>query len=87
MSKIYIRVMTNDYTDKVNKSLKNNPALTYLESVGSFLDESTGTIYPAKDSGFCDYEYPISLTEEEVSQDWWNALSDKDFLHVKRMKY
>ena len=77
--------MTNDFTDKVNKSLKNNPQLTYLESVGTFLDEFTHTIYPALDSGFCDYENPTVLNEEEVSEDWWNSLSDKDFLHVKRM--
>ena len=86
MSKIYIRTMTNDFADKVNKSLKNNPALTQLESVGTFLDESNCTIFPALDSGFCDYENPTVLSEEKVSEDWWNALSDKDFTHMKRMK-
>ena len=78
--------MTNDFTDKVNKSLKNNPQLTYLESVGTFLDEFTHTIYPALDSGFCDYENPTVLSEEEVSEDWWNSLSDKDFTIVKRSR-
>ena len=78
--------MTNDFTDKVNKSLKNNPALTDLESVGTFLDESNFTIYPALDSGFCDYENPTVLSEEEISDDWWNALSDKDFTIVKRSR-
>jgi len=84
MTKIYIKPMTTDFMKNVESILKDNPALSYLESVGSYFDQTSNTIYPAFDSGRCDYENPISLTEEEVSDDWWNALSDFDAQFLQR---
>ena len=79
MTKIYIKPMTTDFMKNMEATLTLNDKLTYLESVGSYFDQSLNTIYPAFDSGDCDYENPISLTEDKVSNDWWNALSDNDY--------
>ena len=52
--------------------------MIYLESVGSYIDENTANIYPAFDNGKCDLENPISLKEDEVASDWFDALTKKE---------
>jgi len=49
-----------------------NISLTYLDSVGSWLDESNGNIFPAFDDGKIDLNNPISLVEDEVSLEGWH---------------
>jgi len=58
--------------------MKKDISLTYLDSVGSWLDESNGNIFPAFDDGKIDLKNPISLVEDEVSLDWWDSLSIED---------
>lgn len=58
--------------------MKKDISLTYLDSVGSWLNESNGNIFPAFDDGKIDLNNPISLVEDEVSLDWWDSLSIED---------
>lgn len=57
--------------------------LVELKSVGSIIDLSKGIVYPQLNDSDSIYEYdmgcPISLIDDEVSSDWWEALSPKDY--------
>lgn len=57
--------------------------LIVLESVGSVFDTKHGVIYPQLENGGYDKEFSISIDEEEVASDWWDALSEEDFRVVK----
>ena len=57
--------------------------LIVLESVGSVFDTEKGIIYPQLEDGGYDKEFAISIDEEEVASDWWDALSEEDFKVVK----
>jgi len=58
--------------------------MVFLESVGSWIDESNGNIYPAFDNGKVDLKYPISIPEDEVALDWIESLSEKDLVTVNK---
>ena len=61
-------------------------SLFELKSVGSYLDYETGVIYPMNEDGSADRECEISLVEDEVSLDWWEALSSEDMFMCKKFK-
>ena len=61
--------------------------MIYLDSVGSWLDESKGNIYPAFDNGKVDLKYPISIPEGEVALDWIDSLSKEDYVKCKKWLY
>ncbi len=55
-----------------------------LKSVGSYLDYESGVIYPMNVDGSADRECEISLIDDEVSLDWWEALSSEDMFMCKK---
>ena len=57
--------------------------LIVLESVGSVFDTKLGVIYPQLEDGSYDKDFAISIDEEEVALEWWDALSEEDFKVVK----
>ena len=59
-------------------------SLFELKSVGSYLDYETGIIYPMNVDGTADRETPISLKEDEVSNEWWKSLSSEDNFMCKK---
>ena len=62
-----------------NINLKNMSKLIELKSVGSIIDISSGTIYPQNEDGSPDLNMDISLVEDEVNAEWWEALSSEDY--------
>ena len=58
--------------------------ITELKSVGSMLDVDKAIIYPQLASGKADMTSPMSLTEDEVSSEWYDSLSKKDALMVNK---
>jgi hypothetical protein len=64
-------------TKTINKMIVNG--FTPLNSVGSLLDEDTGTIYPQMIDGSPDWDDPISLYDDEVSSEWIESLSSEDY--------
>ena len=72
--------------DMINTKTINNlivSGFTPLNSVGSLLDEDTGTIYPQMIDGSPDWDCPISLYDNEVSSEWYDELSEEDYQLVK----
>ena len=72
--------------DMINTKTINNlivSGFTPLNSVGSLLDEDTGTIYPQLEDGSPDWDCPISLYDNEVSSEWYDELSAEDYQLVK----
>ena len=72
--------------DMINTKTINNlivSGFTPLNSVGSLLDEDTGTIYPQLEDGNPDWDCPISLYDNEVSSEWYDELSEEDYQLVK----
>ncbi len=63
---------------------KHNPNLIELESVGSWLDNEKGIIYPMMSNGEFFSDEGISLKEDEVASDWWDALSKDDYSICKK---
>ncbi len=59
-------------------------SLFQLKSVGSYLDYESGVIYPMNVDGSADRETPISLVDDEVASDWWDALSSEDMFMCKK---
>ena len=58
---------------------EHNPNLIELKSVGSWLDNKECILYPMMSNGeYFEYE-GISLKDDEVSMDWYEGLSDKDY--------
>ena len=61
--------------------------LLKLNSVGSVLDSETGIVYPQLDlpngDVMPDLNCGISLVEDEVSSEWYGALSSEDYDKVK----
>ena len=58
--------------------------LIELKSVGSLLDPDTGCIYPQfSGSDLPDLSLEISLTDDEVAEDWYSQLSQEDYELVK----
>lgn len=58
--------------------------MKYLESVGSYLDTTTGLVYPALENDTPDLDSPVSLVEGEISQEWVDGLSKSDYVYIKR---
>ena len=56
--------------------------LIYLKSVDSYLNQKKGIIYPALVNNKPDLDCPISLKQDEVSREWYSALSAVDMHHV-----
>jgi len=55
----------------------------YLDSVGSVVEQSFDNsvfVYPMKINGKRDCNCPTEI--DEVSDEWWEALSDADFLNI-----
>ena len=57
-----------------------------LNSVGSVIDMETGIIYPQNEDGTFDFKTSISLVDDEVAADWWEALSTEDYKIVESLK-
>tara|TARA_B110000503_G_C7097684_1_gene392373 strand:+ start:49 stop:252 length:204 start_codon:yes stop_codon:yes gene_type:complete len=64
--------------------MSKEKSLFELKSVGSYLDYESGVIYPMNVDGSADRECGISLVEDEVSLDWWEALSSEDMFMCKK---
>ena len=58
--------------------------MKYLESVGSYLDTTTGTVYPAFENDTPDLDSPISLVEGEISKEWLDGLSKSDYVYINQ---
>ena len=58
--------------------------MTYLESVGSFVDLQTGIVYPAFENSTPDLDNGVSLIEDIIPGDWLEALSPEDYSLVKK---
>ncbi len=61
-------------------------SLFQLKSVGSYLDYESGVIYPMNVDASADRETPISLVDDEVAYDWWQALSSEDMFMCKKFR-
>ena len=61
--------------------------MIYLESVGSYLDPKKGIIYPSLVTNEPDLSCPIDLIDDEASAEWYEALSNKDFVTVGDVIY
>jgi len=66
---------------KTNK-MKTRTELIYLKSVGTYLNQKKGIIYPALVNNEPDLDCPIYLKGDEVSREWYSALSAGDMHHV-----
>ena len=55
-----------------------------LESVESYIDVVNGLIYPIFEDGNIDWDFEISLFNEEVSEDWYENLSKEDLEIVNK---
>ena len=64
-------------TDAVNQMIING--MIKLESVGCLLDSDVGSVYPMNEDGTPDWNLEISLIDDEVASDWWEALSSEDY--------
>jgi len=62
---------------------EHNPNLVELKSVGSWLDETRGIIYPMMSNGEYWIEEGVSLVEDEISAEWYKELSPEDYNLVK----
>ena len=56
--------------------------LIYLKSVGTYLNQQTGMLYPVLENNDPDTESPISLKYDEVSKEWFDSLSACDMHQV-----
>ena len=56
--------------------------LIYLKSVGTYLNQQTGMIYPVLKNNEPDTDSPISLKDDEVSKEWFDSLSSYDMHQV-----
>ena len=63
---------------------EHNPNLIELKSVGSWLDNEKGIIYPMMSNGEYFISEGISLKEDEVSSEWWDALSKEEYSICKK---
>ena len=52
--------------------------MTYLQSVGSFLDTKTAIIYPAFENDTPDLDNGVSLTEDIIPGEWFENLDEND---------
>lgn len=52
--------------------------MTYLQSVGSFLDTKTAMIYPAFENDTPDLDNGVSLTEDIIPGEWLENLDEND---------
>ena len=64
------------------KQTEQMEKLIYLNSVDSYLNQKKGIIYPSLVNNKPDLDCPISLKEDEVSREWYSALSAVDMHHV-----
>ena len=64
-------------------SNKLDEGLTYLESVGSCIDENTGMIYPVYEAGGHDEEMGGHL--EDTCDEWFDSLSVEDKVIVDKV--
>ena len=65
-------------------NLEHNPQLIELKSVGSWLDNEKVIIYPMMSNGEYFIEEGISLKEDEVASDWWDALTKEEYNICKK---
>ena len=65
-------------------NLEHNPQLIELKSVGSWLDNEKGIIYTMMSNGEYFIEEGISLKEDEVASDWWDALTKEEYNICKK---
>ena len=56
-----------------------NMNLVELKSVGSWVDTNSGIVYPSFVNNKPDFDCPISLVEDEVASDWYDALSHSEY--------
>jgi len=63
---------------------EHNPNLIELKSVGSWLDNEKGIIYPMMKNGEYFIDEAISLKEDEVSSEWWDSLSKEEYSICKK---
>jgi len=56
--------------------------LIYLKSVGAYLNQQKGIIYPVLENNKPDTECPISLKDDEISKEWYHSLSSEDMHQV-----
>ena len=68
--------------NKMN-DVKLDEGLTYLESVGSCIDEKTGMIYPVYEAGGHDEEMGGHL--EDTCDEWFDSLSVEDKVIVDKV--
>ena len=52
--------------------------LIYLKSVGSYLNQQKGIIYPTLKNNQPDTNCPMSLKYDEISKEWFDSLSSYD---------
>ena len=64
-------------------NVKLDEGLTYLESVGSCIDEKTGMIYPVYEAGGHDEEMGGHL--EDTCDEWFDSLSVGDKVIVDKV--
>ena len=58
--------------------------LIALKSVGSWFDTIRGVIYPSDVNGFADFGCATSLIDDEVSSEWYDALSASEYRVVNQ---
>ena len=68
-------------SETINKFIMSG--LIELKSVGSYLDEDIGVIYPIEEDGTPDYGCSISLYDDEVSVEWLDSLSTEDYKTIE----
>jgi len=56
--------------------------LVELESVGSWFDEITKMVYPMMKNGEYFENEGTSIDDDEMSDEWWDSLSTKDYQAV-----
>jgi len=56
--------------------------LVELESVGSWFDEITKMVYPMMKNGEYFEDEGTSIDDDEMSDEWWDSLSTKDYQAV-----
>ena len=62
-----------------------NMNLVELKSVGSWVDTNSGIVYPSFVNNKPDFDCPISLVEDEVASDWYDALSHAEYGVVSKV--
>ena len=59
--------------------------LVLLNSVGSVVDLEEKIVYPQLESGLPDLDMGVSLVDDEIPGDWFDALNEQDLAIVKEL--